>query len=94
MLGFMWFCVGALAVGAVWGMVELAKRFQLNALAWAGGLGGVGTLLFAIAWTVGSVVEGEGQAAALGAMMFGAAGVAIVALTARMLIKPKASAAE
>jgi hypothetical protein len=27
-------------------------------------------------------------------MMFGAAGVAILALTARMLIKPKASAAE
>lgn len=91
MLGLTWFCVGALSVASVWVMIEVAKRYEVSRLAWTGALGGIATVLFGVAWTVGSIVEGEPQAAALGAMMFGGMGVAIVALTARLLIKPKQS---
>ncbi len=88
MLGFTWYCVGALSVGAVWVMLELSKRYELSVLAWALALGGVATVLFGVAWTAGSIVEGEPQAAAMGAMIFGGLGAAIVALTWRRLIAP------
>ena len=90
-MGLMWFSVGTLAVGAVWGMIELSKRHELGPLAWMGALGGVGVVLFGIAWTVASIFEGEPQAAALGAMTFGGLGVAILALTWRLLIAPAPS---
>ncbi len=88
MLGFTWYCVGALSVGAVWVMLELSKRYELSVLAWALALGGVATTLFAVAWTAGSIVEGEPQAAAMGATIFGGLGIANVALTWRLLIAP------
>ena len=69
-------------------MIGLSKRHELSLLAWVGALGGVGLVLFGIAWTVASIFEGEPQAAAMGAMTFGGLGVATLALTWRLLIAP------
>ena len=51
-------------------LVALSKRYRLNWIAW-GGMGlGMALILFCIAWSAGSVLEGVPRAAAMGVVFF------------------------
>jgi hypothetical protein len=51
-------------------------------------------LLFCIAWSVAAVAEGEARAASMGLMLFGGPGVAVLALSFRLLVAPTARQVE
>jgi hypothetical protein len=90
MMGLMWFLLGLIVGLTVYGVSELQKRFLLDWRGWTGLALGELTVLFCIAWSVAALAEGEPQAASMGLMMFGGAGVAILALTWRLLVAPSA----
>jgi hypothetical protein len=87
-MALMWFALGLLVGLSVFVAVELHKRFVIDWRGWAGlGLGEL-MVLFCIAWSVAAMFEGEPRAASMGLMVFGAPGVAVLALTARLFVAP------
>jgi hypothetical protein len=90
MMGLMWFTVGLLVGLSVFGASELHKRLRVDWRGWAGLAVGEVLVLFCIAWSVASVAEGEPRAASMGLLLFGGAGVAVLALTFRLLVAPAA----
>jgi uncharacterized membrane protein YedE/YeeE len=88
MMGLMWFCLGLIAGLSVFVARELHKRFDIDWRGWAGlGLGEV-LVFFCIAWSVAAAAEGEPRSALMGIMMFGAPGVAVLALSSRLFVFP------
>ena len=87
-MGLMWFCVGLLAGLSVFVASELHKRFEIDWRGWAGLGLGEALVLFSIAWSVAALAEGEPRSASMGLMMFGAPGVAALALSTRLLVLP------
>ena len=87
-MGLMWFALGVLVGLSVFVAVELHKRIVIDWRGWAGLALGELMVLFSIAWSVGAMFEGEPRAASMGLMLFGGPGIAILALTGRLLIAP------
>jgi hypothetical protein len=92
-MGLMWFVVGLIAGLSVLFAVELNRRFDVGWLGWAGLALGELLVLFCIAWSAASVAEGEPRAASMGLIMFGGAGLVVLAVTWRMFIDPAIRAA-
>jgi len=93
-MGLMWFCLGVVVGLSVYAACELRKRFDLGWRAWAGLALGELLVLFCVAWSVAAVAEGEPRAASMGLMVFGAPGVAVLALSVRLLVLPAARRTE
>ena len=93
-MGLMWFTLGLIVGLSALGAVELRKHFRVDWRGWTGLAVGIVLVLFCIAWSVASLAEGEPQAASMGLLLFGGAGVAVLALTGRLLIAPAARRAE
>jgi hypothetical protein len=87
-MALMWFSVGLIAGLSVFGAVELHKRFVIDWRGWAGLALGEMMVLLSIAWSVAATFEGEARAASMGLLVFGAPGVAVLALTARLFVAP------
>ena len=87
-MALMWLVVGLLVGLSVFGAVELHKRFQIDWRGWGGLAVGEALVLLCIAWSVAALAEGEPRAASMGLMLFGGAGVAVLALTWRLLVAP------
>jgi hypothetical protein len=88
MMGLMWFCLGLIAGLSVFVASELYKRFEIDWRGWAGLALGEFLVFFCIAWSVAAAAEGEPRSAAMGLMIFGAPGVAVLALSTRFLVLP------
>lgn len=87
----LFFVLGALSVLLICGLVYLRQKYALD---WKGlTLGGLGAFLivFTVAWSVASVLEGEPQAANMGVLVFGTPVLVIFGLMRRM-IKAQANA--
>jgi hypothetical protein len=93
-MGLMWFAVGLIVGLSALGAVELQKRFRVDWRGWAGLGTGVALVLFCVAWSVASLAEGEPRAASMGLMLFGGSGVAVLALSFRLLVAPAARSVE
>jgi hypothetical protein len=93
-MGLMWFTVGLIVGLSALGAVELQKRFRVDWRGWAGLAVGIVLVLFCIAWSVAAVAEGEPRAASMGLLLFGGPGVAVLALTFRLLVAPAARQVE
>lgn len=87
MLAITWYMVGILAAGSVYMLMQLYQKYQLNWISLAGLGMGIGMILFCIAWSVGSVLEGVPRAASMGVVCFGLPGVALLTIMARMISK-------
>jgi len=83
MMGFTWYFLGLLTTGSGIILWHFSKRYQLNWLAWSGLSLGIVLLLFSIAWSVGSVLEGVPRAASMGLLLFGLSGIVILTLAVR-----------
>ncbi len=78
MMELMWFCVGVLTSLSAILIMMLSKHYRFNWIAW-GGLGtGAFLILFTIAWSVGSVLEGVPRAASMGVIFFAMPGIVLV----------------
>jgi hypothetical protein len=86
MMALMWLCLGFIVGISVFVAWWLHGRFALDWRAWAGLALGEAMVLFCIAWSVAATFEGEPRAASMGLMLFGAPGVAVLALTFRLLV--------
>lgn len=81
----LFFVLGALSVLMIGGLVLLKRRFGFD---WKGAvLGGLGVflILFTIAWSVSSILEGEPQAANMGILVFGAPVLVIFGIMRRLI---------
>ncbi len=86
MMGFMWFSLGLLVGLSVLGYIELNKRLAVDFMGWAGLLLGEFLILFCIAWSVGSVAEGEPRSGAMGLILFGGLGLLVLIWTWRLYL--------
>jgi hypothetical protein len=88
MMGLMWFCLGVLVGLSVFAAKELHDRFEIDWRGWGGLVTGESMVLLSIAWSVAALAEGEAHSANMGLIVFGAPGVAALALTTRLFILP------
>jgi hypothetical protein len=86
MMGLMWFCLGLIVGLSAFAARELHERFDIDWRGWAGLALGEVLVLFCIAWSVAAAAEGEPRAANMGLMLFGAPGVAVLALSTRLFV--------
>ena len=78
MMELMWFCVGVLTSLSAILIMTLSRQYRFNWIAW-GGLGtGAFLILFTIAWSVGSVLEGVPRAASMGVVFFAMPGIILI----------------
>jgi hypothetical protein len=92
-MGLMWFSVGLITGLSVLAAIELHKRFDIDWRGWIGLAMGGFLILFCIAWSTASVLEGVPRAASMGLLMFGGAGLVVLVLTWRLLIQKNARTA-
>ena len=85
----LFFILGILATLFVVGIIKLNKTNTITWSAWVIGILGISLLLFAIAWTVSSALEGEPRAASMGMVFFGIPSVILIALALRLSKKSK-----
>ena len=89
MMDLTWFFLGALSCAIVYGLYELSRKQRLNWLDWTGLILGAVLILFAIAWSVGAVLEGVPRAGSMGMLLFGLPGIIITTLSLRFIVARK-----
>ena len=83
----LFFVLGALSVILTGGLIYMKKMMNLKWQAMALGIIGASLILFCIAWSVSSVLEGETQAANMGLLVFGSPVLIIFGMLNRMVKK-------
>ncbi len=86
-MGLMWLIVGIITGLSIWILFTLNKSFTINWIGWTGLIAGIFFILFAIAWSVSSVLEGVPRSGSMGAIMFGGIGLITLVLTWRFKIQ-------
>lgn len=86
-MGLMWITVGIIAGLSAWAIFELDKRYRISSIAWIGLISGIFLVLFGIAWSVSSVLEGVPRSGSMGAMLFGGMGLIVLVLTWRLALQ-------
>jgi len=89
MMDLTWYVLGALSCAIVYGLYELSQQQRLGWLDWTGLILGTVLILFAIAWSVGAVLEGVPRAGSMGMLLFGLPGIVITTLSLRFIIARK-----
>ena len=89
MMGFTWYILGILTIACGYFLYEYSKVQRLHRLIWAGLVFGIFSILFSLAWAVGSVLEGVPRAASMGLLMFGLGGIFILTVTFRFISRQK-----
>ena len=77
------YILGLLAAAAAWWLIRLALTRKVGRWPVAGLAVGIALILFCVAWSVGSVLEGVPRAAAMGVVFFGFPGVVLLTLIGR-----------
>lgn len=83
----LFFMLGVVTTLSVMGLVLLQKRYQLDWKSWMTLIIGTILLIFSIAWSISSVLEGEPRAASMGLVFFGIPGLIILLLGRRFVAK-------
>jgi len=85
----LFFFLGFLSCLMITGVFQLNKRNRLDWKSWISiGLGAF-LLLFCIAWSASSVLEGEPRAASMGMVVFGIPALILLTLGLRLSLKKK-----
>jgi hypothetical protein len=83
MMELMWYVVGVLAGVAGYLIYMLSRKYNLGIIGLGGLITGLFLLLFTIAWSVGSVLEGVPRAASMGIVFFAMPGIVLLTFTAK-----------
>ncbi len=86
MMGLTWYFLGFLSTASLLLFWRLSKQYRMNLIAWSLLLGGTVLVLFAIAWSVGAVLEGVPRAGSMGMLLFGLPGIISLTLGMRYII--------
>jgi len=82
----LFFSLGVVTTLAVVGMIYLAQKYKLDWKMYATSITGIFLGIFAIAWSVSSVLEGEPRAASMGMVVFGLPSLAFLGFFRRILL--------
>jgi polyferredoxin/Na+-translocating ferredoxin:NAD+ oxidoreductase RnfG subunit len=83
MMGLTWYFLGFLSTASLLLFWRLSKQYRLNWMAWSLLISGTVLVLFAIAWSVGAVLEGVPRAGSMGMLLFGLPGIICLTLGMR-----------
>lgn len=83
----LFFILGLLTSFSAIGLAYLHKQLKFKTGTWATLIMGLVLLIFCIAWSCSSVLEGEPRAASMGLVIFGIPGIILLALGRRMVLK-------
>jgi len=85
----LFYLLGVLTSLIILGMVKYNKQFQFSALSWI--LLGLGSflLLFCLAWSVSSVLEGVPRASSMGLVVFGIPSILLLLFGRKIALKKK-----
>ena len=83
----MFYWLGVITTLGVLGMFLLHKRYLMDWKSWLSLIFGAFLMVFAFAWAISSVLEGEPQAASMGIVFFGLPGIAVLLFARRMVLK-------
>ncbi len=89
MMDLTWYLLGALSCAMSYGLYELSQKQRLKWFDWTGLISGAVLILFAIAWSVGAVLEGVPRAGSMGMLLFGLPGIIITTLNLRFVLARK-----
>ena len=84
---FLFFILGVVSTLSVMSLVVLQKKYQLDWKSWTSLILGILLLVFAIAWSISSALEGEPRAASMGMVFFGIPGLIILLLGRRFVVR-------
>lgn len=87
----LFFVLGIITTLLGFGLVQLNKKYQFQWHTWVLSIIGCFLIVFTIAWSVSSVLEGEIQAANMGLLVFGLPVLVIFGITRRFIKKPVGS---
>jgi len=85
----LFYTLGVLSTLLVIVLIQLKKKYRLQWYTWFTSATAVFLSVFAIAWSVSSVLEGEVQAANMGLLFFGLPALILFGVTKKMLNVPK-----
>ncbi len=83
----LFFTLGILTTLLIAGLIRLNKVYRFNWLSWLLSGSGIFLILFAIAWSVSSVLEGEPRAASMGMVFFGIPALILILFARRVMMK-------
>ena len=83
----LFFVLGVISTLMVMGLISWNKQYHFKISEWIMLSIGFFMLLFCIAWSVSSVLEGEPRAASMGMLVFGLPALILLALSRRLILK-------
>ena len=86
MMELMWYVVGILAGVSGYLVYMLSRKYNLSIMGLGSLITGLFLILFTIAWSVGSVLEGVPRAASMGIVFFAMPGIILLTFTAKRLL--------
>jgi hypothetical protein len=89
MMELMWYVVGFLAGVSGYLVYMLSRKYNLGAIGLGSLIIGLFLILFTVAWSVGSVLEGVPRAASMGIVFFAMPGIVLLTFTAKRFLTPR-----
>ncbi len=83
MMELMWYVVGVLAGFSGYLVYTLSQKYDLGFIGLGSLITGLFLILFTVAWSVGSVLEGVPRAASMGIVFFAMPGIILLTFTAK-----------
>jgi hypothetical protein len=83
----LFFLIGIITMLAIFALQFFHRQYKPDWKSWALLVSGFIILLFAIAWSVSSIQEGEPRAASMGMVFFGIPSLILLALGRRLMLK-------
>ena len=83
MMELMWYVVGVLAGGSGYLVYMLSRKYNLGIIGLGSLITGLFLMLFTVAWSVGSMLEGVPRAASMGIVFFAMPGIILLTFIAK-----------
>ncbi len=83
----LFFSLGVITTLLVYGLIRLNRSHNFQWYTWILAVTTIFLIVFTIAWSVSSVLEGEPQAANMGLLVFGVPSLVLFGITKRILWK-------
>ena len=83
----LFFMLGVISTLGIYTIIHYNKKINFNAAAWVSICLGFFLLIFAIAWSFSSILEGEPRASSMGMVVFGIPSIILLVLGRRLALK-------
>lgn len=88
MIGLMWYLMGMMTIGAIWGYTHIRQSYAVSFIANSGLILSFAALWMCVGWSWASFAEGEPQSGAMGLICFGMPSIILFNVTWKRFIAP------